>query len=686
MTIGPPRNLGSYEDRPFSGLSYDALQHYYSDPEADPYLRRRTGLASTPTANSRLQDPRLKCDRNLGWNIDWAVAFIVDHLNKKTDAAESLRSIRIKAAQLEKDGLSTDIPYCIFNKLDEALFAGHLKNAVYLESDSLGSDVSGATYTQSWGPVTDVKRISIILNQNVLDFATARDIVAILIHHMIHAYFLVACGPQKEDEIDHGRLAHGFHFGKIVTAIKKLSAAHGKELTPLDFGHDLGEYPYFSDGYYRPRRRNQDEQEDKDKWYCTHCYSNVPPIPRSDIDKYYDKYIAPMLAQTSKSIRLATVHIYNDRRHEIDSKPRARLPPANKTVEFIFKDKAYLVETKFLDNMLSIQRTFLRTSSRFLKLDAKDLSESTFHRFLEFIHTGCYRPELPYSSSSTRTSAPVLKPSTYTAAPILADIALINFATTLEFDEVLSYAMKRLHSYPEMTEDPIAVLKLIYTNGEPHKKLKDWVRAFLLAAPDNGQTNLVKLESEMWPWRRGFLDLLEEYGGLENEVRKVWGQVRAKGWCAGGSLSGQGMLMGNGLGYGTLPNVLLGGVGMGGFPFHQHQQQLLLGGINTPSLPVLAGLNAPSLGSSLGTPNLANLLNTTSTNTDFSSAFELEQLKNIQRQKIRELEREQEKARNRERENDRKREAGGQYAVAAAIEALYGKRAGGFVESDDERY
>lgn len=679
MTFGPPRSLGSYEDRPFSGLSYDTLQHYYSDSEADPYVRRRTGLFQTaPTANSRLQDPRLKCDRNLGWNIDWAVAFIVDHLDKKTDAAESLRSIRIKAAQLEKDGFSTDIPYCIFNKLDEVLFAGHLKNAVYLEIDSLGSDVSGATYTQSWGPVTGVKRISIILNQDVLDFATARDIVAVLIHHMIHAYFLVACGPHKEDELDYGRLAHGFHFGKIMTAIKKLSAAHGKELTPLDFGHDLGEYPYFSDGYYRPRRRNQDEQEAKDKWYCTHCYSDVPPIPRPDIDKYYDKYIAPMLAQTTKSSRIATAHIYNDRRHEIESKPRARLPPANKTVEFIFKDKACLVETKLLDNLLSIQRAFLLTSSRFLKLDAKDLSESTFHRFLEFIHTGCYRPELPYSSSSTRISAPIMKPSTYAATPVLTDIALINFATTLEFDEVVSYAMKRLHTYPEMTEDPVAVLKLIYAKGEPHKKLKDWVHAFLLAAPENApaQANLVKLESEMWPWRRAFLDLLEGCGGLENEVRKVWGQVRAKGWVGGGVGSGQGILVGNGLGYGTLPNFLsLGGIGAGAFPFQQ-QQQLLLGGVNTPSLS--------SLDPSLGTPNLANLLNTT--NSDFSSAFELEQLKNIQRQNIRELGRGQDKMRSRERENDRKREANEQYAVAAAIEALYGKRGGGIVESDDEKY
>jgi hypothetical protein len=123
------------------------------------------------------------------------VAFIVDHLEKKSDAAEAFRTIRIRAATLERDGLTRDIPDHIFNKLDETLFAGHLRNAVYLECSSLKSNISGATYTHNWGPHTGVKRISIILNSDILDCARAKDIVGILIHHMIHAYFLVACGP-----------------------------------------------------------------------------------------------------------------------------------------------------------------------------------------------------------------------------------------------------------------------------------------------------------------------------------------------------------------------------------------------------------------------------------------------------------------------------------------------------------
>jgi hypothetical protein len=705
MTFGPVRRLISCDDRPIPGLPYDELQRYYSDPEVDSYFSRRSSLyqpsAVVPT---RLQDPTVKCDRNLGWNIDWAVAYVVDHLDKKTDAACTFRSIRIKAANQEREGLVKDIPYRIFNKLDECLFSGLLKGAVYLESSSLGSDVSGATYNPSWGPVPDVKRVSIILNSDVLDFANARDIVAILIHHMIHAYFLVACGPQKEDETGYGRLSHSYHFGRILLAIKKLSAAHGKELSTLNFGHDLGEYRIYEDRYYRSDIDDEEvqSQREKEKWYCTHCHADVPTIPRSDVENYYDKYIAPMHAQTVKAIRLANVNIYNDRRHEIESKSRARMLGASKTVEFLFKDKPYLVESKKLENLLSILSAFLNTSSRFLKLDSKDLNEATFSRFLGFMHTSAYRPELPYPTSSA-SSGPILKPDSTNgkAQPMLADIQFVKFATILDFDECFSYALKRLNSYAVVAEDPIAILQEVYKGREPSKKLKDWVRKFLLAPHPSASSscssffpsdsasselpNLLKLENEHFPWRARFLNAIENSGALENEVRKARQELREKGY--GGW--DQGLLMGSsdkmrGYGYGSTPNFLTLG-GMAGHPW-QHQQQLLLGGVGgTPvSTP---GFNAINLAGLLAQSpyNLLANTNVPSTNS-LSSAIELEQLKNLQRQKIRELEREKSELTERERKEDRASEISAQVQVAALMEQMCEAGFRGFVESEDERY
>jgi hypothetical protein len=175
-----------YSDLPLSGLTYTDPCSCYSDSEPETYFQGRSSslLPPAPSTTTRLQDPHHECDRNLGWNIDWAVAFIVNRLDKKDDASEVLRNVRVRATLLEKDGLAKDILDHVFNKLDETLFAGHFKNAIYLECISLGPDVSRATCTQGWGPLPELKQISVVLNSDVLDGAWARDVVAILIHHM----------------------------------------------------------------------------------------------------------------------------------------------------------------------------------------------------------------------------------------------------------------------------------------------------------------------------------------------------------------------------------------------------------------------------------------------------------------------------------------------------------------------
>jgi sensor histidine kinase YesM len=92
----------------------------------------------------------------------------------------------------------------------------------------------------------------------------------------------------------------------------------------------------------------------------------------------------------------------------------------------------------------------------------------------------------------------------------------------------------------------------------------------------------------------------------------------------------------------------------------------------------------------LHTPILVNLLAaspyhhfTTNDSNLPSSASELEYLKALERQKIRELEREKEKSRKSEQERDRMREAHAQVQIAAALEELYGKEFDRFVEVED---
>ncbi|KAF2251546.1 hypothetical protein BU26DRAFT_397448, partial [Trematosphaeria pertusa] len=480
---------------------------------------------------------------NLGWSIDWAVAFIVDHLGggKSSDAADTLKNIRIRSAGFEREGHSKEIPYRVFNKLDETLFAGHLKNAVYLDIGSLGSDVSGATHSQGWGLNPNVKRISIILNSDVLQHASSRDIVAVLIHHMIHAYFLVACGPQQEKEVEYGRLTHGLHFGKIMMTIKKLSSAHRKPLTSLDFGHSLNNRRYWYDEYEHPRRRSYHRAPIKEKWYCSHCPSELDGIPDRDIEDWYSGTCKPLF-ELPESLRGSTVQIYNDRRHLLEEVPRAEAPPSTDSNEFIFGDRSILVPASKIDNFFSIRRAFEKVGSRYMELH-EDIDKDTFERFLELLHTGAYGPDPKHIHAMGRKGPPVIKPPSGSEPYLLTDLKIFKMGVVMGFDELKGIALDRMYRHSITHEDPVAILAAVYDGAEPDADLKAWARKFLTRTPTaaDGEwagygrggaaepSNLAKLECDMLGYKMRFYDLLQASTALKYEVGKARRELMAQG-------------------------------------------------------------------------------------------------------------------------------------------------------------
>jgi hypothetical protein len=708
MTLGSANQLAllPYGDRFAGGAALARSLSYPSDSEPDLFIPIQPHGLRRPLSSVavRLQNPVLKCDRNLGWNVDWAVAFIVDRLEQEwTNAAEILREMRIRAATLEREGLVHEIPFRLFKKLDEALFAGHLKNAVFLDVTSLGSDVSGATYTHRLGPNPEVKRISIILNSDALEFAKAKDMIAILIHHMIHAYFLVACGPQKEDEVDYGRLNHGVHFGKIMLAIKKLSAVHGRELTPLNYGHSSAEIRYLADEYYSPRRREAVEREDKERWYCSHCHCNVEGPSDGDVEKWYGKVCKPMFDQP-KSVRSLDVETYNDRRHELETRRRGRLAPSAKSVEFMVKEKPVLVEGKYVGEFLGVMKAFDKAGSRFLKVH-KEVSEVTFIRFLEFLHTGSYRPDpRPFAAAVAglgieRRGPPIIKPQTTTTEScLLADVQFFKLGTLMGFDDCKSYALGRMNAYGILYEDPVAVLKGIYQGYEPDSDLKSWARKFLVRVPSTSNPefhtttslslstmeppNLLKLESEQGPYRARFMDAVESSGALENDVNKSRQELKEKGWYSwtSSSHSPQRFLTDRSASYSPHPLAL----GFG------RRSPLLLGGASRSS-------SYHDITSHLSSLDIDRLLQSGREKSREREQIEklrdweridvhdLERvrIRELQREKERELGRERDRLRRLEREKEKVRETRAQLEATAALEALLGRNRGGLVEEYD---
>jgi predicted SprT family Zn-dependent metalloprotease len=653
----------------------------------------------------RLQDPLLRCDRDLGWNIDWAVAFIVDRLEQNwVDAAEKLKSIRIRAATLERDGLVQEIPYRIFNKLDEVLFAGHLKNAVFLDIDSLGSDVSGATYTHRLGPNPDVKRISIILNVDTLEYAEAKDIIAILVHQMIHAYFLVACGGQKEDEVDYGRLDHSVHFGKIMFTVKKLSAVHGRELSPLNYGYIPPNIGCSTGQYHTSRRREAVERDDREKWYCSHCHSNIQGPSEKDVHKWYGMVCKPLFDQP-KCVRGPEVQTYNERRHELETRRRARLRPSAKSVEFMYNDRPVLVDGDKIEEFLSVIRAFDKAGSRFLKIH-EEVSEDIFVRFLEYLHTGSYRPDpRPFAAAAAglgieRRGPPIIKPqTTATEACVLTDVQFAKLGTLMGFDDCKRYALDRMNAYGILNEDPVSILKEIYKGYEPDSDLKDWARNFLTRAPNTSNPeyhttsislttieppNLIKLESEQGPHRARFLDAIDASGAMENDVTKARAELKAAGWYSWSSLLPHDvprLRTNRSVSYSAHPMTL------------DRRSPLLLGRPTTPD-PWHSVYDITSPLSSLDMDRLRDLERENPHDRERAeklrdyervkrSDVEHEKLRQLRREKERELEREKEKLRRLEREQEKVRETHAQLQATAALESLIGRRVRGFVEDYD---
>ncbi|KAI4665526.1 uncharacterized protein J4E78_002988 [Alternaria triticimaculans] len=709
MTLGSPDQyaLLPYGDRFFGGAALARSKSYPSDSESDLYIPFEPNDYRPPLSSVavRLQDPFLRCDRNLGWNIDWAVAFIVDRLEQNwADAAEKLKNIRIRAATLERDGLVQEIPHRVFNKLDEVLFAGHLKNAVFLDFDTLGTDVSGATYTHRLGPNPEVKRISIVLNLDALEYAKAKDIVAVLIHHMIHAYLLVACGAQKEDEVDYGRLDHGVHFGKIMFTIKKLSAVHGRKLSPLNYGHGSSNIRYIAEEYYSPRRREVVEREDRERWYCSHCHSIVQGPSESEVQKWYGKVCKPLFDQP-KCVREPEVQTYNERRHELETRHRARLRPSAKSVEFMYKDKPVLVDGDKIEEFLSVVRAFEKAGSRFLKVH-KEVSKDTFVRFLEFLHTSSYRPDpRPFAAAAAglgieRRGPPIIKPQATTSeACVLTDVQFAKLGTLMGFEDCKSYALDRMNAYGILNEDPVAVLNEIYKGYEPDSDLKDWARKFLVRAPNTSNPeyhttsislttieppNLIKLESQQGSHRVRFLDAIDSSGALENDVNKARAELKAAGWYSWSTFlphEPPRLLTERSMSYSAHPLAL------------GRRSPLLLGRASTPD-PWRSVHDLTSQLSSLNIDRLHDLEREKERDRervenlrDYERAkysdIEHEKLRKLRREKERELEREKEKVRRLEREKEKVKETHAQLQATAAIEALFGRSGRGFAGDYD---
>lgn len=145
---------------------------------------------------SRLKDRHLEQPKDLGLTEDEAVKLAVDALKKY----ERTRIEALSDLDAHDKYPRHMLPFRIFHELDQEMFRGVLKQGVHLKWSDLEIGVHGAT---SRAGRNGFSRITIELNSKFSgrhsDHRWPREaLIAALIHHMTHAYFLVCCGFRNE--------------------------------------------------------------------------------------------------------------------------------------------------------------------------------------------------------------------------------------------------------------------------------------------------------------------------------------------------------------------------------------------------------------------------------------------------------------------------------------------------------
>lgn len=101
------------------------------------------------------------------------------------DAGNDLGYMHVRAASMERGDLVRDVPYRVYKKLGDIVFASNRENAVYVVSGSFDSAVSSAMFMYNWRLDMDVERPSIHANSVVLQYTGAQETAAVMPNHMV---------------------------------------------------------------------------------------------------------------------------------------------------------------------------------------------------------------------------------------------------------------------------------------------------------------------------------------------------------------------------------------------------------------------------------------------------------------------------------------------------------------------
>lgn len=412
-------------------------------------------------------------------SLDKATMLLLKYLEtNRADIAHALFLMRSRPMHCSaKDFVHKAAEYCI-----SRVFDGKMSGIVIGVFAGMSMEISGRTYA----PGVKGVEVCVYINGFYVNLYTARPsangrdhLIALILHHLIHAYFLILCGKPIAGSKDADLiLAHGKHFAAILYKLKQVSASVGVPL-PLGFRHfrPMGGQMFGGrdglDPFFDGRLRAP--QLGEEKHACSYCTADVEEITETTIQTWIDK-------ECRKSVDPDIYELGRD--GEFTSKPQSKCGDAKDYVVFKWSKKLYRLPRSCLNNVPGLKSHFKDTKTQ---VEIREhFNETILKVFLKFVKTGDYGQPLAATRVKDGKCPPLImeyKPVPTWPAFLVTDIEMFKLGEDLGLDELRHLALSRMNEQHITHEDPRAVLDALVSYPNPHTNypsppLVDWACAW----------------------------------------------------------------------------------------------------------------------------------------------------------------------------------------------------------------
>jgi hypothetical protein len=450
----------------------------------------------TPEDCRELQDTRISGKRHLELKEGAAAKLAIEAIEKRENRDVFWASSGSGSATLASSD-RRKLPARVFHQLDRELFRGVLRGRVCLTSlPNFHPSIHGATRIAGH----PYGRVTILLNPEIVISERPEVILAILIHQMAHAYFLVCCGYGSGDQHD---LKHGLPISTLLHTIKAKFLWNNRFFPQLFRCTDnLSRHPAASSfGQYGM------EGQSYCSWHCSD-YEDF-----SSCLKYLHYTLRPLKVDKKTADeegsfevekhypRSQYLHIYRQGAAILDPIPRSQYELRHRSetlIEFHYQGKAIPLHVANLRHWPNF-RAYLAENQRSIVKVPKDVGAKAFQSLFIFAIQAEYEPV--WRSDGYTTKGP---PKIHTGSGNVSetgpfvpveDFRVYAVAQTIGFDELRRYALQRLYSQSLLKGDAMDFVEEVYTGKEPGKDkpvacgkgwkpdqdLREFMKAFLTA-------------------------------------------------------------------------------------------------------------------------------------------------------------------------------------------------------------